>query len=342
MPNVSVGSWYDWAATGFEAARSMAGHENPAQRRRHGHSFWAEIRVPRGSVPQEGRLVDRMQGASALLDYQDLNALLPAVDDQALLSWIEQQAERQQGDHGFLSAGPRAGVMHDAQGRWYDWFLDRFEASHFLPQVPVGHKCGRLHGHGFEVMLLVAHNRHRVTQVWQALWSRLHGHCLNDIAGLEIPTSEVLAAWLWHQMAEQEAPVAKVVVFETASCASEFDGVCYRVWKKRSFDSALWTGNGRMGHTFQLTLGLSAPMDEALGWVMDFGDIQRLFEPLYRELDHQPLHEQVPHASSHGVLTWLVERARPLLPALDRVDLCATPKTGVTWSLSGGVEGPSR
>ena len=81
-----------------------------------------------------------------------------------------------------------------------------FEAAHFLPNVPAGHKCGRLHGHSFKVGL------------------RLDHHYLNDIPGLENPTSEVLARWIWQRLKPQLPELSQVRVHETCTCGCIYRG----------------------------------------------------------------------------------------------------------------------
>lgn len=340
MVDQVAGLWFEWSRVGFEAARRLS-EGDLAQQRLHGHSFVLDMAVAEGATtPLDWR--GRLARLAEELDYRDLNDCLGVADDHDILNWFGQRL----GTHplcSWLSAGTRQGAIQSVQGQPCHWFRDRFEASHFLPQVPVGHKCGRLHGHGFEVVLITpsTHDRRALRHAWGRLRERLQGQCLNDLAGLERPTSEVLAAWIWRQLVMQEIPMAQVDVFETASCGSSYDGTHHRVWKRRSFDSALWQEGRRGGHTFELTLGLSAGMDEAMGWIMDFGDIKQLFAPIYRELDHQPLHERG-LMESRDVLQWIVGQTRPLLAALDRVDLRETPTQGVIWSLDSAISGLTR
>lgn len=80
-----------------------------------------------------------------------------------------------------------------------------FEAAHFLPKVPEGHKCRRLHGHNYRIDVSIAGpldergfvvDYAELDAVVQPLIDSLDHRCLNDIPGLENPTSEVLALWL--------------------------------------------------------------------------------------------------------------------------------------------------
>ena len=85
----------------------------------------------------------------------------------------------------------------------------RFEAAHRLPHVPEGHKCGRLHGHSYSFWVVV--HGPITPQGWvmdfgtlkrtvKPIVDRLDHSYLNEINGLENPTSEVLAEWLFQKM----------------------------------------------------------------------------------------------------------------------------------------------
>src|SRR6204780_5333259 len=98
----------------------------------------------------------------------------------------------------------------------------RFEAAHRLPNVPPGHKCARLHGHSFRVELAVAGpvdeatgwdiDFQRLFDAWKPLHEELDHHYLNDVAGLENPTSENLARWIWTRVKVPLPELARVVV----------------------------------------------------------------------------------------------------------------------------------
>ena len=140
-----------------------------------------------------------------------------------------------------------------------------------------------------------------------------------------------------------------MTVHETASCGAHYDGRHYRIWKEFSLDSALRfahapDGDPRRrlhGHTYTLRLHLSAPLDLVRGWTVDFGDVKELFGPIFREIDHQPLHELPGLADNDtaSLACWIRDRAQPLLPQLDRVDLYETRGCGAV--LSWGEEGPA-
>lgn len=88
----------------------------------------------------------------------------------------------------------------------------RFESAHYLPNVPKGHKCGRLHGHSYEASVTVRGDVNQVSgwvvdfadisTAWVVAGLGVLDHnYLNEIAGLENPTSENLAMFIWGKMA---------------------------------------------------------------------------------------------------------------------------------------------
>ena len=108
-----------------------------------------------------------------------------------------------------------------------------FEAAHRLPHVPEGHKCARLHGHSFRVELHVRGEVDPVTG-WvmdfadiKAAFAPLHDaldhRYLNEVEGLDNPTSENLARWIWARL-EGALPLARVVVRETCTSGCVYGG----------------------------------------------------------------------------------------------------------------------
>jgi len=109
-----------------------------------------------------------------------------------------------------------------------------FEAAHHLPQAPQGHKCRRLHGHSFRVEIAVEGEVDPVTgwfldygvirEKLEPIRLLLDHYCLNDIAGLENPTSEHLARWVWERLKPGLASLARVTVHETCESRCEYEG----------------------------------------------------------------------------------------------------------------------
>src|SRR6187401_939788 len=84
------------------------------------------------------------------------------------------------------------------------------EAAHRLPNVPAGHKCARLHGHSYKVEIGVFGPVDEKTgwfidfaelyAAWEPLYALLDHNYMNDVPGLDNPTSEVLARWIWDRV----------------------------------------------------------------------------------------------------------------------------------------------
>ena len=108
------------------------------------------------------------------------------------------------------------------------------EAAHRLPQLPPTHKCFRLHGHSFKIEIRVSGevapetgwvmDFADVTRAFQPLHDRLDHHYLNDVEGLEIPTSENLARWVWTHLAPSLPGLTEVVVHETCTARAIYQG----------------------------------------------------------------------------------------------------------------------
>jgi 6-pyruvoyltetrahydropterin/6-carboxytetrahydropterin synthase len=110
----------------------------------------------------------------------------------------------------------------------------RFEAAHRLPRVPEGHKCARLHGHSFKVELAVEGPVNPDTgwmidfaelhKAWTPLHEVLDHHYLNEVPGLENPTSEVLARYIWQRLKPTLASLTRVTLYETCESRCEYEG----------------------------------------------------------------------------------------------------------------------
>ncbi|MEO5566374.1 MAG: 6-carboxytetrahydropterin synthase QueD [Luteimonas sp.] len=108
------------------------------------------------------------------------------------------------------------------------------ESAHYLPNVPVGHKCARLHGHSFQVELHVSGEpgEHSgwvmdfagIKAAFAPLHDQLDHHCLNEVAGLENPTSERLAIWIWDRLGATLPLLSEVVVHETCTSGCRYRG----------------------------------------------------------------------------------------------------------------------
>ena len=110
----------------------------------------------------------------------------------------------------------------------------RFEAAHKLPAVPEGHKCRRLHGHSFKIELTVAGpvdptsgwfiDYGVLDDLWKPLNDVLDHNYLNEVPGLENPTSEILSRWIWDKLKGGLPSLSAVTVFETCDARCTFRG----------------------------------------------------------------------------------------------------------------------
>lgn len=102
-----------------------------------------------------------------------------------------------------------------------------FEAAHRLPNVPAGHKCANVHGHSFRVVLTIRGpvkpntgwivDFAELDAAWKPLYDQLDHHYLNEVPGLENPTSELLAAWLYERMNIPGVQITRIQVQETCT-----------------------------------------------------------------------------------------------------------------------------
>jgi len=110
----------------------------------------------------------------------------------------------------------------------------QFEAAHRLPHLPRRHKCRRLHGHSFQVEVAVrgdcdprlgwVMDYADITAAFKPIWKRLDHRYLNDIAGLENPTSENIAIWIWRRLKKRLPPLVEVAVKETCTACCIYRG----------------------------------------------------------------------------------------------------------------------
>lgn len=110
----------------------------------------------------------------------------------------------------------------------------QIEAAHYLPNLPADHKCRRMHGHSFIIEVHVAGvldpelgwvmDFADIKAAFEPLFERLDHRLLNDIDGLENPTSENLARWVWERLEGELRGLAKVVVQETCTAGCIYTG----------------------------------------------------------------------------------------------------------------------
>jgi 6-pyruvoyltetrahydropterin/6-carboxytetrahydropterin synthase len=101
-----------------------------------------------------------------------------------------------------------------------------FDAAHFLTTVPADHKCFRLHGHTYRAEIIcegepdargMVCDYAEIAAAWAPVHDAVDHRCLNDIGGLENPTTEILTPWILARLASALPCLAAVRVYESAS-----------------------------------------------------------------------------------------------------------------------------
>jgi 6-pyruvoyltetrahydropterin/6-carboxytetrahydropterin synthase len=110
----------------------------------------------------------------------------------------------------------------------------QFEAAHLLPHLPEWHKCRRLHGHSFKAEICVegpcdpklgwVMDYADISAVFKPLFRQLDHYYLNDIPGLENPTSENIAIFIWDRLKPVLPQLTEVVIAETCTARCVYRG----------------------------------------------------------------------------------------------------------------------
>ena len=109
-----------------------------------------------------------------------------------------------------------------------------FEAAHWLPTFPEGHKCRRMHGHSFRVDVVVAGevdpakgylvDYGDMKAAIRPVKDQLDHYLLNEIDGLENPTAENLSRWIFERLKPQLPLLGSVRIHETCTTECEYRG----------------------------------------------------------------------------------------------------------------------
>lgn len=108
------------------------------------------------------------------------------------------------------------------------------EAAHLLPRLPETHKCRRLHGHSFKVEIAVEGDCDpelgwlidyaELNLAFKPLWDQLDHRYLNEVPGLQNPTSENIARWIWDHLKPALPLLQEIVVAETCTARCVYRG----------------------------------------------------------------------------------------------------------------------
>lgn len=213
----------------FEAAHRNTSAQSTARTRRlHGHSYEVTVAIEGAINPAIGWMMDfadvkdRANEVIDRLDHHILNDIAGIIDS------TREDVER------WLSCalrpilpslhGCRVTILGERNWSPVIARLDSrserlrfgFDAAHFLPTLPDTHKCRRIHGHSFRVAVTAIQAGQladRVREIYESVDHKL----LNEIPGLQNPTSELLAEWLSRELKHRKCNFEEIIVAETCT-----------------------------------------------------------------------------------------------------------------------------
>lgn len=109
-----------------------------------------------------------------------------------------------------------------------------FDSAHFLPNVPPEHKCRGMHGHTYKLTIFMTGEPDEhlgwvmdfavVKKIMEPILEQVDHKLLNDIKGLENPTCELLAKWLWDKVKLEIPILSKLELYETPKSGVIMEG----------------------------------------------------------------------------------------------------------------------
>jgi 6-pyruvoyltetrahydropterin/6-carboxytetrahydropterin synthase len=110
----------------------------------------------------------------------------------------------------------------------------QIESARFLPNLPKSHPCSNVHGHSFKIILTLKGpvdeklgwlmDYHEINQVMQPILKELDHKVLNEVAGLENPTSENLSKWIYDKVILKISILTEVNISETPTTECVYRG----------------------------------------------------------------------------------------------------------------------
>ena len=323
----------------FHAARRLSLlPENHRANSMHGHNFVTGLKIDplEQTANSLNDLFSSLRNLVNPLDYQLLNDFMDNPCDQNIALKLKREFDNKALIKSFVSSTPQQGAICDALENISLWRGFAFQAAHQLPNVPKDHKCGNMHGHTFEVILFSsseAVNSHDLELMCEFLFKKLNKKCLNNIKGLENPTSEMIASWAWSLLENKFDSISHIVIKETGHAGCSFDGKSHQIWREQILQSAISDSSNSdiYGYGYLSRLYITAPLDQVYGWTMDFGDVKKIFEPVFHQMDHHYLNDlkNLSDFTLFGLVKWMKSQLQEFLPALDRIDLYESDGNGV-------------
>lgn len=341
----------------FEAALSFDGIGIPEKFKRfHGHSYKFTISES-NTIKQENaifpRLVQINDSIKNRLDYQNINKTtgLSLPNDAFLIQWIINEFNNNEINYLSLKSTSDSGVYWEKNSGFNGFWETLIHSAHFLPNLPENHKCHNLHGHNFKIVLgwksECADNLMpywSVKEIFNPFFLRLHQKILNDIPGLENPTSEGLCFWLWEKIKIVFPELSSVTVYETATSGCTYRGNNWESFKELNMDCAIDGPKGIMGHSYIIKLFVTGKLDPTFNWTLDFGEIKNRFAPFYKMIDHKYLSQVEglisPDKQKNLLLElalWIFKRLQGAIPILSAVQIEDTPESGIFLKITPDI-----
>lgn len=330
----------------FEAARQLGQmpkkYASPCI---HGHSFLLNVRQW-SEIEDESVVFSHMDSSFSPLihqmNYGFLNQKLGMKEPSnfQILQWISLQKPEASIKNWTLQSIAGQECRLQSSGLKTMMWSTTLHAAHFLPHVPLGHKCKNLHGHNFHINLhwnvdsdWEALEAESMTFIVQPFFASLNHRLLNEISGLENPTSEIFCAWIWQQLMPLIPSLTEITVYETRTAGCTYGGNLWRGFKTFELDSA-WSQKGVLhGYSYTITLFFTSQLDPYLGWTIDYGDIKNRFQECFKTLDHRYLNEvlQTETPSLKAMARFIEARLTPVLPELSGISIDFMPQTGIFY-----------
>lgn len=221
----------------FDAAHRNTSHgATPRTARMHGHTYETAVQLSGTVDEQMGWLVDFGEIKAAArsvidrLDHRCLNEIDGLTDTTTadLTRWTTVGLREKLGgnaacDVRVLGATDFDPTIVDDDGAGIGMRITfGFAAAHLLPRLPIDHKCRRLHGHSFAIEVVTNRSETVIGRLGD-IYPQLDHEVLNEIDGLDNPTSENLARWLWARLGSDIA-LNEIVVRETCTTSCVLRG----------------------------------------------------------------------------------------------------------------------
>ena len=87
------------------------------------------------------------------------------------------------------------------------------------------------------------------------------------------------------------------------------------------------------GHTYLVTIGIEAEVDKKMGWLMDFGEVKQIVNPIIDFLDHKMLNniEGLENSTAEYIAIYIYNKIKPDIPSLTFVRVQETPTARCTY-----------